>query len=347
MEIDIENVKKLVLGLDIRIAKRNLHFIYPQLKPVIEYAESDRAKFTVTAFKFNKITDKFTFVVASDNMITMLPMLHQENEFLRRFLMIFQTFFNQIDYTMANLDVYFRPSEAPNRFLAMLVDWLGVNLKLLSNDEKLIRRVLQYAISLYKIRGTVRGLRLFLYVVTGILPEIIESNSSSKDSNIDSDIDIDRTMFTGTELRNVFYVYFPCLESDFSENVIETIHNIVQSERPSFMQGFIIFKKPVKQKRKVTTYEDAQVIDDSIGVDEIGVDSSDTQSAATEAATETTQAEKSSSKSKKSKKSVAKASDSTDSAQAASESEKKSADTKSKEQPAKKDVDFDDSIMDF
>lgn len=266
MEIDVENLKSKLLNLDMRAAIKNLSVIYPEIKYSIEYRESDRDKFSVLGFKFNKFTSKLTFVVASDNMIELLPMIYHENEFLRRFLMIFQTFFNQLEYTMSNLDLYFRPTECPKVFLAMLVDWFGLDLKMLQSDEKLIRKILQYLIPLYKIRGTVKGLKLFLYLITGVMPDIIIDNSSSKNySSKFTEFDIDSTMYTNNELKNVFYVYFSCLESDFSDELKDTIHNVVQSEKPSFMQAFVVFKKPAKQKRKVSTYIDEDIVftDDS------------------------------------------------------------------------------------
>lgn len=259
MEIDTEKLKGLVLGMDLRIAKNNLRLLYPDVKPVIEYRESDRAKFSIIGFKYNRVTGLFTFIVASDCPIYNLPMLYHENEFLKRFMMIFQVFFNQSEYLLRNIDMYFKPSESPKEFLPTLISWLGLNLKLLQGDEKLIRKVLQYAIPLFKIRGTAKGLKLFLYLISGIMPEIIESDSSSKNLSISKEIDVDLAMFTESDISNVFYVYFPCLESELSRVVVEAIHNVVQSEKPSYTQGFVVFKKPVAKRRNVTTYEETDM----------------------------------------------------------------------------------------
>ena len=102
-----------------------------------------------------------------------LPGIYQENAFLGRFLLIFESVFSPIERTAGNIHHYLNPDLAPPETLRWLASWLGVVL-----DERWPvdrqRDLVRGATGLYIWRGTRRGLSTILRLATGATPEIIE-----------------------------------------------------------------------------------------------------------------------------------------------------------------------------
>jgi phage tail-like protein len=102
-----------------------------------------------------------------------LPAFLGGNEFLGRFLLIFEHILTPVDRQIDQLYEYFDPRLAPPDFLPWLASWLGLVL-----DERWPegqrRELIRAAVELYEWRGTRRGLSEFLRLYTGFTPEIIE-----------------------------------------------------------------------------------------------------------------------------------------------------------------------------
>lgn len=102
-----------------------------------------------------------------------LPGIYEGNEFLARFLLIFETILSPIHRTVDNLPHYWDPHLAPPQLLGWLGSWLGLVL-----DERWPearrRELIAAAADLYRWRGTRRGLVEFIRLYTGLRPEIVE-----------------------------------------------------------------------------------------------------------------------------------------------------------------------------
>lgn len=102
-----------------------------------------------------------------------LPAFFGANEFLGRFLLIFEHLLTPIDRQIDHLADYFDPRLAPPDFLPWLASWLGLVL-----DERWPegqrRELIRAAVDLYDWRGTRRGLSEFVRLYTGCTPEITE-----------------------------------------------------------------------------------------------------------------------------------------------------------------------------
>lgn len=102
-----------------------------------------------------------------------LPSFLGGNEFLGRFLLIFEHVLTPLDRQIDQLYQYFDPRLAPPDSLPWLASWLGLVL-----DERWPegqrRELIRAAVELYEWRGTRRGLSEFLRLYTGFTPEIIE-----------------------------------------------------------------------------------------------------------------------------------------------------------------------------
>ena len=135
--MDAAKIKQTCVGLDIFAAKNRLFSLYPDLKEddiEITYQESDYRRFIVTDCKL--LNDKKVMLYAtSKNAVRYLPSNFQENDFLSRYLMIFQHLKNDISIKIDNINELFRPMHCPSDFLQVLADWLGINVELLGTEE--------------------------------------------------------------------------------------------------------------------------------------------------------------------------------------------------------------------
>jgi phage tail-like protein len=106
-----------------------------------------------------------------------LPGMFTDNEFLGRFLLIFESILSPLDRTVGNLGHYFDADLAPADVLPWLGGWVGLVL----DDrwpEGRRRDLIRSAAELYAWRGTRRGLSTFVRLYTGITPEIVEPTSA-------------------------------------------------------------------------------------------------------------------------------------------------------------------------
>ncbi|MBA4181546.1 MAG: hypothetical protein C0506_13230 [Anaerolinea sp.] len=110
---------------------------------------------------------------AGSSYLQYLPGVYHENQFLSRFLLIFESILSPVTRTSENLHHYFDPYVTPPE----MVDWLGSWLGLVLDErwpEERRRNLIAAATELYQWRGTKYGLSEFLRLYTGIEPEIIE-----------------------------------------------------------------------------------------------------------------------------------------------------------------------------
>ena len=102
-----------------------------------------------------------------------LPAIYREDEFLDRFLMIFETVLSPVNHVLDNIHLYFDPMIAPESYLPWLASWIDLVLDENWPVEKR-RQLIKAGVELYRWRGAKRGLNEYLRIYTGIEPEIIE-----------------------------------------------------------------------------------------------------------------------------------------------------------------------------
>jgi phage tail-like protein len=108
------------------------------------------------------------------NYLDFLPVIFQDGDFLGRFLLIFQSIWEPLEYRQDHLPMYFDPRTCPEPFLQWLADWLGVVVGPVSEEGRL-RMLLGEAVELYRWRGTRYGLTRMIEISTGITPLIGEA----------------------------------------------------------------------------------------------------------------------------------------------------------------------------
>lgn len=107
-----------------------------------------------------------------------LPSIYSRDDFMGRFLMLFESFWNPLDNQIDSLSYYFDPTLTPSRLLGWLGSWLDVNLDA-QLPEPRQRRLLQRAARLYRQRGTKIGLETMLELWTDGDATITEHRSEN------------------------------------------------------------------------------------------------------------------------------------------------------------------------
>ena len=123
-----------------------------------------------------------------------LPEMYAEDDFMGRFLMLFESFWAPIERQVAGIENYFDPQLAPAAFLPWLASWLGLELldapdtslknevphgnEVLEVPLERRRRLIQSAVLLNRSRGTSSSLKTFLEIYTGGKVEIVEHRAN-------------------------------------------------------------------------------------------------------------------------------------------------------------------------
>jgi phage tail-like protein len=102
-----------------------------------------------------------------------LPTIFQQDPFLQRFLLIFESVLRPIERTVDNLPHYTEPELAPESFVPWLAHWVSVALDSAWPIERQ-RALVASAVEIYRWRGTRYGLKLHLWAYTGVEPLIQE-----------------------------------------------------------------------------------------------------------------------------------------------------------------------------
>jgi phage tail-like protein len=102
-----------------------------------------------------------------------LPVIFQEDDFFRRFLLILESTWEPLEQRQDAIDMYLDARTCPARFLPWLAGWFGVVINP-HWPEARVRALLPELISLYRWRGTKYGLTRMIEVCTGMMVEISE-----------------------------------------------------------------------------------------------------------------------------------------------------------------------------
>lgn len=184
--------------------------------------------------------------------------IYEGNYFLRDLLWIFRHFYDDLNQVVDDIPQLFRPYETPPDFLPWLSSWVGFVLDENWPQEKK-RYLLRRAVDYYKIRGTVKGLKLYLSYFVGVEPDIIENEWPFKGFQIGvhSTMGIDSIIFPPVNLSHCFVIDIPLDPSEVDDQLIIKVHDIIRSEKPAHTMYYLRFKG-----RKVALTEFALVVGD-------------------------------------------------------------------------------------
>ena len=103
-----------------------------------------------------------------------MPAIYQEDDFSMRFLAGFDDVLAPILLTLDCLIDYFDPALTPTDFLEWLAGWVGMEIDESWATERR-RAAVATAVEMYRMRGTISGLRANLEVLSGGQVEITDS----------------------------------------------------------------------------------------------------------------------------------------------------------------------------
>jgi phage tail-like protein len=228
----------------------------------INYSESKYARNTIIEQSINpgsyfKNGDNIDLTLSNISLIRFLPDIYnsldeENNEFLKRYLWIFQHIFNGINIKLDDLHKYFNPMVAPRDFFHWLASWFSINVNYAIPEDKM-RLLVKEAVTLYQWRGTSIGLAKFLEIITGVKPDIIDNYIPISEYSIMKDKLIEREIIEEDTSISHFTVSFPVTSDYFDVETIKKINQIIKLERPAHTKYYITFK-PKERKKKETKF---------------------------------------------------------------------------------------------
>jgi phage tail-like protein len=174
------------------------------------------------------ITENNDSVRAKSSYLQYLPPLYRDDEFMGQFILIFEDLMKPLENTVNNLAMYFDPLLTPEPLLTWLAFWANLVLDPKWPLERR-RELVKSAATLYRWRGTRKGLSEYLRIYTGSVPEISEYIPGMR-------LDEDTRLGINTQLGSsgTGHHFTVTLELDDSSEVsIETVRSIIDSQKPA------------------------------------------------------------------------------------------------------------------
>jgi len=160
--------------------------------------------------------------------------------FLREFLWIFHHTFADLERTLNKLHLHFDPLETPLEFLPWLASWVALSIDQEWPEPKK-RRLIQQAIGMYSLRGTVQGLKIFLHIFTGVEPKIMENRWPYPGFRVGKvRIGLDSVVLPPVRLTDCFMVEVPAQYEARDEDILK-IHDIIRMEKPAHTAYYLTF----------------------------------------------------------------------------------------------------------
>jgi phage tail-like protein len=250
-----------VVGLPLRKAKLILENMGLAVDK-IRYEESYDERNTVLRqdperSRMIYVGEKVTLTVSRESYVKWLPSIYQRSDvtgrnFLRDLLWIVQHLFGEIEERLDVIHTFFDPFECPDHFLPWLAGWTAM---VVEEDwpKAKKRRLIKKAIELYKIRGTVKGLKLFIALFTEHEPNITENAWPFRGFQIGvtSGIGIDSVILPPVNLAHTFLVEMPVTYKDVTIESVIRLHEIIQMEKPantSYYLRFLAEERPSEMR---------------------------------------------------------------------------------------------------
>lgn len=193
-----------------------------------------------------RVDEPIELVVSRRSLINHLPQVYQKADrtgghFLREFLWVFDHIFADVHRHLDRVHTYFDPLESPPEFLAWLAGWVALAIDQDWPEAKQ-RKLIRQAIDMYGYRGTVRGLKLFLSIFTGVEPRLTENEWPYEGFRVGTTIiGVDSIILPPVDLAHCFMVEVPAEYTDTSDEQILKIHDIIRMEKPAHTAYYLTF----------------------------------------------------------------------------------------------------------
>jgi len=193
-----------------------------------------------------------TIWVARRGYLESLPAIYRRSDAIGRNLVrelcfLFEHMFDSVEVNLNDGWRFYDPHVAPTEFLNWLAGWSAFTIDL-EWPEAQKRALIKRAVDLYRIRGTKRGLMLFLKLFTGHEPKIEENTWPFRGFRIEGEgaeegakIAIDSVILPPVDLAHCFVVTMPIKFDDVSPEIVIRIHQIIQMEKPAHTHYYLRF----------------------------------------------------------------------------------------------------------
>jgi phage tail-like protein len=194
---------------------------------------------------------RVTLWVARRGYMEQLPAIYRRSDavgrnVVRDICFLFEHMFGSIEEVLEEGHRFYDPHECPPEFLDWLASWTAMVMDMDWPETKK-RAILKRGVDLYRIRGTKRGLVLFLKLFTGHEPLIEENEWPFKGFRVGGDarVGLDSVVLPPVERAHCFIVTMPVKFTDVSPEMVIRIHRIIQMEKPAHTQHYLRFASDV------------------------------------------------------------------------------------------------------
>jgi len=197
-------------------------------------------------------TTEVTIWVARRGLLENLPAIYRRSDAVGRNLVrdicfVFEHMFDSVEMNMIDGWRFYDPHVSPTGFLDWLAGWTAFTLDL-DWPEAQRRALVKRSVDLYRIRGTKRGLALFLKLFTGHEPEIQENTWPFKGFRLEGEdaeegarVAIDSVILPPVDLAHCFVVNMPIRFDAVTPEMVIRIHQIIQLEKPAHTHYYLRF----------------------------------------------------------------------------------------------------------
>jgi phage tail-like protein len=179
--------------------------------------------------------------VPRSRLVEFLPRHYRTDEFLGRFLLIFQAALDSIEQSIDNTHLLLDPGLAPPELLAWLASWLDLDLTS-TTDVQSRRMLIERGVELYRWKGTRRGLRTELALRLNV-PSLIVENFDGLRLGHDAALGVNTHL--GRRADNCIVVTLG-LPPHADDDVLDTAAELVDASRPASC-GYVVRLAPTSR----------------------------------------------------------------------------------------------------
>jgi phage tail-like protein len=172
--------------------------------------------------------DRGTHVPRS-RLVEFLPRHYRTDEFLGRFLLIFQAALDAIEESIDNTHLLLDPGLTPPELLEWLGSWLDLDLSSVT-DVQTRRTLIERAVELYRWKGTRRGLRSELALRLNV-PSLIVENFDGLRLGHDAALGVNTQLGRRTDNGIVVTLGLPSTHAD--HEILDKAAELVDATRPA------------------------------------------------------------------------------------------------------------------
>ncbi|HEX4420651.1 MAG TPA: phage tail protein [Kofleriaceae bacterium] len=193
-----------------------------------------------------------TIWIARRGYLEHLPAIYRRSDAVGRNLVrevcfLFEHMFDSVEHNLNDGWRFYDPHVSPQEFLSWLSGWTAFSMDL-DWPEAQKRALIKRAVDLYRIRGTKRGLSLFLRLFTGHEPDIEENTWPFKGFRVEGEgaelgarVGLDSVIMPPVDLAHCFVVTMPIKYDTVTSELIIRIHQIIQMEKPAHTHYYLRF----------------------------------------------------------------------------------------------------------